>query len=76
MPEQTQELFTKCETIHQYYTRSVNSGNLILPKMLTSKKQTSFTFSGAQIWNNVPEHLKGAQSIESFQERLKQYMLN
>ena len=30
MPKQTQELFTKCETIHQYNTRSVNSGNLTL----------------------------------------------
>ena len=76
MPKQTQELFTKCETIHQYNTRSVNSGNLILPKMPTLKGQTSFAFSGAQIWNNLPEHLKRAQSIESFQEKLKQYMLN
>ena len=76
MPKQTQELFTKCETIRQYNTRSVNSGNLILPKMSTLKGQTSFAFSGAQIWNNFPEHLRRAQSIESFQEKLKQYMLN
>ena len=44
--------------------------------MHTSERQTSFAFSGAQIWNNLPKHLKRAQSIESFQERLKQYMLN
>ena len=44
MPKQTQELFTKCETIHQYNARSVNSGNLILPKMRTLKGQTSFAF--------------------------------
>ena len=76
MPKQTQELFTKCETIHQYNTRSVNSGNLILPKMRTLKGQTSFAFSGAQIWNTLPEYLKRAQSIESFQEKLKQFLLN
>ena len=58
MPEQTQELFTKCKTIHQYNTRSVTSGNLIIPTMRTSKGQKSFVFSGAQIWNNLPEHLK------------------
>ena len=74
MPKQ--ELFTKWETIHQYNTRSVNSGNLILLRMRTLKGQTSFAFSGAQIWNNFPEYLKRAQSIESFQEKLKQYMLN
>ena len=70
MPKQTQELFTKCETIHQYNTRSVKSGNLILPKMRmrTLKGQTSLAFTGAQIWNNLPEYLKRAQSIESFQE--------
>ena len=70
MPKQTQQLFTKCETIHQYNTSSVNSGNLILPKMRNLKGQTSFAFSGAQIWNNLPEHLNRAQSIESFQEKL------
>ena len=75
MPEPTQELFTKCETIHQYNTRPINSGNLILPKMRTSKGQTSFVFLGAQIGKNLPEHLKRVQSTALFQESLKQYML-
>ena len=60
MPELMQELFTKCETIHQYDTRLVNSGNITLLKMRTSKGQTSFVLSGVQIWNNLPEHLNRA----------------
>ena len=68
MPKQTQELFTKCETIHQYNTRSVNYGNLLLPKMRTLKGQTSFAFSGAQIWNNLPEYLKRARQLNHFKK--------
>ena len=44
--------------------------------MRTLKGQTSFAFSGAQIWKNLTEHLKRAQSIESFQDKLRQYMVN
>ena len=44
--------------------------------MRTLKGQTSFAFPGAQIWNNLPEYLKRAKSIESFQEKVKQYMRN
>ena len=70
MPEQMQELLTKWETMHQYNTRLVNSGNLIFLKMHTSRGKTSFAFSDAKIWNNLPEHLKRSESTESFQERL------
>ena len=67
-PKQTQELFTKCETIHQYNTRSVNSGNLILPKMRTLKGQTSFAFSGAQIWNNCQNILRELSQLNHFRK--------
>ena len=36
--------------------------------MKTSKGQTAFVFSGAQVWNNLPTHLKQAQSIRTFQK--------
>ena len=68
MPKQTQQLFTKCETIHQYNTRSVNSGNLILPKIGTLKGQTSFAFSGAQIWIICQNILRGLSQLNHFKK--------
>ena len=35
--------------------------------MRTLKGQISFAFSGAQIWNNLPEHLKRAFEKEKLE---------
>ena len=43
--------------------------------MKTAKGQTAFVFSGAQVWNKLPTHIKQAQSIHTFQERLKEYLI-
>ena len=84
-PESTQDLFEKCDNIHSYGTRTIiiiiiiiiiTSGNLYIPKMRTSKGQSSFVFSGASIWNELPTQVKQAQSIDSFKEKLKEYLQN
>ena len=72
VPEQTQFLFDKCTNIHSHNTRSASLGNYVIPKMKTAKDQTAFVFSGAQVWNNLPTQ---AQSIHTFQERLKEYLI-
>ena len=75
VPEQIQFLFDKCTNIHSHNTRSASSGNYVIPKMKTAKGQTAFVFFGAQVWNNLPTHIKQAQSIHTFQERLKEYLI-
>ena len=75
-PESTQDLFEKCDNIHSYGTRAIISGNLYIPKVRTSKGQSSFVFSGASIWNELPTQVKQAQSIDSFDEKLKEYLQN
>ena len=73
-PEYTQSMFNKYDTIHSYETRSVRNGNLITPKIKSAKGQTSFVYSGAQVWNSLPLRIKEARSIEIFQERLKEHI--
>ena len=75
VPEQTQFMFNKCNNIHSHNTRSASSGNYVIPKMKTAEGQTSFVFSGARVWNNLPTHIKQAQSIHTFQERLKEHSM-
>ena len=57
-PESTQGLLEKCDNIHSYGTRAISSGNFYIPKMRTSKGQSSFVFSGASIWNELPTQVK------------------
>ena len=73
-PEYTQSMFNKCDTIHSYETRAVRNGNFITPKMNSAKRQTSFVYSGAQVWNSLPLRIKEARSIEILQERLKEHI--
>ena len=35
------------------------------PKMKIAEGQTPFVFSKAQVWNNLPTHIKEAQSIHT-----------
>ena len=76
-PEYTQSMFEKCDATHSYNTRSCSTeyGNVITPKMNSAKGQTAFVYSGPHVWNNLPSHLKEAQSTDIFQERLKEHIL-
>ena len=76
VPEQTQFMFNKCTNIHLHNTRSARSESYVISKMKTAKGQTAFVlFSGAQVWNNLPTHIKQAPSIHTFLERLKEYLI-
>ena len=71
VPEYTQSVLDKCDTIHSHETRSAKNGNFITPKINSPKGQTAFVYSDAQVWNILPLRIKEAQSIDIFPERLK-----
>ena len=75
LDQSTHSLFEKCDATHSYNTRSARNGNVITPKMNSAKGQTAFVYSGGHVWNNLPSHLKEAQSIDIFKERLKEHIL-
>ena len=43
--------------------------------MRTEKGKQAFIVSGAKLWNEIPDSVKRSQSIESFQENYKKYLL-
>ena len=75
-PVHLKQMFVKSEDLHSYDTRSVNSGNFHLPKRRLNIGQTAFSFHRASLWNQLPYEIKKAQSLESFQELMKGYLMN
>ena len=54
-------------------TRDAEKCNLYTPK---SKSHKSFSYLGAKCWNNTPESIRTAQSVESLTSNLKAAFMN
>ena len=61
--------------VHIPYPPLAVSGNVFLPKYDLSFTQKSITFSGANLWNEIPVSIKKALSLDSFKYKLKAYYL-
>ncbi len=46
--------------------RSADSSNIYVPKPNTELYRSTFVYSGAKIWNDLPVSVKTAQSIDDF----------
>ena len=68
-PEYLQRLFTQR---HAEYNLRNPLDKLALPKPHTNYLKRSFCYSGACLWNNLPQELKEAGSIAQFKRRIKQ----
>ena len=75
-PAHSKKMLVKSVDLHSYDTRSANSRNFYLPKRRLNIGQTAFSFHGASLWNQLPYDIKKAQSLESFQELMKGYIMN
>ena len=71
VPDKVKTWFTKCSSVHSYNTRAATEGNFVITKMRTEKGRQAFIVSGAKLWNEIPDSVKRSQSIESFQENVK-----
>ena len=67
-PEYLQSLFSQR---HSAYSLRNSEGRLTLSKPSTNYLKRSFSYSGAMLWNNLPENLKNAASVEHFKRNIK-----
>ena len=74
-PEQLSDLFTKYSDTHAYNTRAASSGNYVIAKMRTEKGKQAFQNTGAKVWNELPDHIRRAPSIETFEEKMRKMIL-
>ena len=51
----------------------MDMGNLHIPRLVHSCAQSSLSYSGAKIWNEIPVKIQKAQSVETFKEKLKEH---
>jgi hypothetical protein len=49
----------------------LREGKLFLPKPRTDYLKRSFSYSGASLWNSLPESLRSSSSLSSFKRSLK-----
>ena len=67
-PMYLQELFV---TRVSHYRLGDSEGKLFLPKPRTDYLKRSFSYSGASLWNSLPEYLRSSSSFSSFKRSLK-----
>ena len=51
---------------HSYRTRNADSLNVILPQVNRAISKQAFKFSGAKRWNDIPNFIQNAQTVDSF----------
>ena len=71
-PEYLQCLFTQ-RYFNGYNLRNLE-GKLSLPKPNTNYLKRSFCYSGACLWNNLPQDLKSVGSIGQFKRGIRRYL--
>ena len=67
-PEYLQRLFAQS---YSNYNLRNSEGKLALPKPRTNYLKRSFSYSGATLWNNLPDSLKNVGSVDQFKRNLK-----
>ncbi len=67
-PMYLQELFV---TRVSHYRLGDSECKLFLPKPRTDYLKRSFSYSGASLWNSLPENLRSSSSFSSFKRSLK-----
>ena len=71
-PVYLSEMFTHSASFHDYGLQS-SKMNLALPKSRLDFYRNSFAFTGAQIWNDLPNSLQEESSLKRFVGKLDHY---
>ena len=72
LPSAFSDYFSRNNTIHMHYTRSVN--NLHIKFKQTNYGRFSVKCRGAIIWNSLPNSLKEIKSFQLFKRKLKRFV--
>ena len=57
----------------QVYSLRNSTFNFEIPNARTEPYRNSFAFTGAKIWNELPEDFKTAPSLNAFKRKIKSY---
>ena len=68
------DAFTYCGDVHNYCTRGSNRRNLYVPQPNLEYFKRSFIYVGPNVWNDIPDSIRNVNSIQSFKQRMKEYL--
>ena len=68
-------MFTKCSEIRAYNTRAMNASNYATTEIRTEKGHKAFNRLVPK-YGKLPDIVRRSQSIESFQEKTKKFILD
>ena len=74
-PSYLSDMFTRTSSLSGYGLRSSRM-NIELPKNKTNYFKNSFAFTGAKLWNNLPNSLKEEKSLDRFKSEQKLFSLS
>ena len=69
-PLYLQQLFSESNLT---YNLRASDGRLALPKPRTEYLKSSFSYSGAKLWNTLPDIARKAKTIAEFKKELNQF---
>ena len=76
LPESTVSMFDKLDQNSTHQTRAVTNGNYNIPRSETEKGKSAIACAGPVTWNGLPTELRKAQSLDSFQQKLKTLLIS
>ena len=68
-PQRLCDIFKNVDEIHNYNLRG-SASKLYIPKPKTDFLKNSFGYSGAKLWNQIPEEIRNSGSFKSFCNKL------
>ena len=72
--EKGENYATYRDDVSAYRLRNTEN-KLVLPQPRTDYLKKSFSYSGAQLWNNLPVDLRQASSLADFKSKLSRHSL-
>ena len=68
-PQRLCNVFQLSDTVNNYNLRGSSTG-LFIPRLRTEFLKKSFSYSGAKLWNRIPEDIRSSASYNSFCKNL------
>lgn len=73
-PTYMNNLFQYTNEIHNRNLRSTTENLLYVPKPKCEIFRNSFAYSGAKLWNSIPQNIKSCNSVQQFKDRYLEWM--
>ena len=73
-PQALKHTFTIRSQVSKYETRK--SDDLRVPRTRLEITKKSFSYTGAKVWNKIPNNIKNVESVAAFKIQAKNYFLS